>query len=76
MTTSPRQPLDEHHLEEGSKGSPKHFHWWYTMSEQSELHVKEMDLTWGEAQHAALKDWSHWKQIVDAFCPTRDVEDY
>ena len=36
--------------------------------------LKEMGLTWGEVQHAA-KDQSHWRQIVDALCPTRDEED-
>ena len=36
--------------------------------------LKEMGLTWGEAQHAA-KDQSRWRQIVDALCPTQDEED-
>jgi len=37
--------------------------------------LKEMNLTWGEAQHAA-QDRSRWRQIVEALCPIRDEEDY
>ena len=36
--------------------------------------LKEMNLTWGEAQHAA-QDRSRWRQIVEALCPIRDEED-
>lgn len=33
--------------------------------------LKEMNLTWGEA----AQDGSRWRQIVEASCPTCDVED-
>ncbi|XP_070567278.1 uncharacterized protein [Ptychodera flava] len=36
--------------------------------------LKEMGLTWDEAQHAA-KDRERWRQLVIALCHTRDEED-
>ena len=36
--------------------------------------LKEVNLTWGEALHAA-QDRTRWRQIVEALCPTRDEED-
>ena len=36
--------------------------------------LKEVNLTWGQALHAA-QDRSRWRQIVKALCPTWDEED-
>lgn len=36
--------------------------------------LKEMGLTRGRAQWAA-KDQSHWKQIDEVLCPTRDEDE-
>jgi len=36
--------------------------------------LKEMGLTWGKAQLVA-KDWSVWKQIIGALCPTWNKEE-
>lgn len=44
--------------------------WWGTVTAE----LKEMDLTRGEAQHAA-QDMSRWRQIVKALCPIREQED-
>ena len=51
------------------KGRPK-----TTWRRTVEAELKEMNLTWGEAQHAA-QDRSRWRKIVKALCPTRDEED-
>ena len=51
------------------KGRPKTT-WRRTVAAE----LKEMNITWGEAQHAA-QDRSRWRQIVKALCPTRDEED-
>ena len=37
--------------------------------------VKEMGLTWGRAERA-VKNQSHWKQIVQTLCPTWDEKHY
>lgn len=37
------------------------------------VELKEMGLTWGEAQHAANYR-AKWKEIIDALCPTQDKE--
>ena len=36
--------------------------------------LKEMGLSWGEAQ-ASAKDRTLWRSIVVALCPTGDEED-
>ena len=51
------------------KGRPKTT-WRLTVAAE----LKEMNLTWGEAQHEA-QDRSRWRQIVVASCPTWDEED-
>ena len=52
-----------------SQGRPKTT-WRRTVTAE----LKEMNLTWGEAQHAA-QDRSRWRQIVEALFPTWDEED-
>lgn len=45
--------------------------WWGAVTAE----LKEMALTWGEAQHAA-QDMSRWRQIIEALCPIWEEEDY
>ena len=51
-----------------SQGRPKTT-WGRTVTAE----LKEISLTWGEAQHAA-QDRSRWREIVEALCPTWDEE--
>ena len=52
-----------------SQGRPKTT-WRRTVTAE----LKEMNLTWGEAQQAA-QDRARWRQIVEALCPTWDEDD-
>ena len=53
-----------------NRGRPK-----TTWTRSVETELKEINLTWGEAEKIA-KNWEEWKEIVRAaLCPTRDKED-
>ena len=67
-----RLPLRVHLQEKEKRGRPKTT--WRRMVE-TELHVSEMGLSWGEAE-AIVKDNTWWKRdIVVAPCPTGGYED-
>ena len=53
----------------GKRGRPK-MTWRQTVMAE----LKEMGLSWGDAQ-ASAKDRTLWRNIVLALCPTRDEED-
>ncbi len=36
--------------------------------------LEQMNLSWGEAQHAA-RDRMHWRVLIEALCPTGDEEE-